>query len=139
VIVLDASAAVEWLLHTQQGLQVDERIFSGPETFHAPHLIDVEVTLTLRRLAGSGTISVSRAEEALEDLLDLRMTRYSHGVLLRRIWELRNNFTAYDAVYVALAEVLEATLITCDGKLALSPGHHANIEVIQAPVFRLSR
>jgi predicted nucleic acid-binding protein len=130
VIVLDASAAVEWLLHTQQGIRVDERISSRPETFHAPHLIDVEVTQALRRLARSDTISFPRAEQALDDFLDLRITRYSHGLLLPRTWELRDNLTSYDAVYVALAEVLEATLVTCDAKLASSLGHHAKIEVV---------
>jgi len=73
---------------------------------------------------------VSRAEEALQDLLDLRVSRHPHGLFLWRAWELRDNLTAYDAIYVALAEALDATLLTCDGKLALAPGHHARVEVI---------
>ena len=73
---------------------------------------------------------MSRAEEALQDLLDVRLRRYPHVLFLRRVWELRDNLTAYDALYVALAEMLDATLLTRDGKLALAPGHHAHIEVI---------
>ena len=97
---------------------------------HAPHLLDVEVTQVLRRHAAQGAIAASRAEEALQDLLDLRLRRYPHRFFLRRVWELRDNLTAYDALYVALAEALDATLLTCDGKLALAPGHHARVEVI---------
>jgi predicted nucleic acid-binding protein len=130
VIVLDASAAVEWLLQTQSGKRVGRRIFSQRETLHAPHLLDVEVTQVLRRYVASGAIALSRAEEALQDMLDLRLQRYSHVLLLGRTWELRDNLTAYDAVYVALAEALDATLLTCDGKIASAPGHYARVEVI---------
>jgi predicted nucleic acid-binding protein len=130
VIVLDASSAIEWLLQTQTGNLVGRWIFSSRETLHAPHLLDVEVAQVLRRHVAAGAIAVSRAEVALQDLLDLRVHRYSHGLLLRRVWELRDNLTAYDALYVALAEALDATLLTCDGKLALAPGHHAHVEVM---------
>jgi predicted nucleic acid-binding protein len=130
VIVLDASAAVEWLLQTSTGARVAGRILSSRETLHAPHLLDVEVIQVLRRHAAQGAIAASRAEEALQDLLDLRLRRYPHRFFLRRVWELRDNLTAYDALYVALAEALDATLLTCDGKLALAPGHHARVEVI---------
>jgi predicted nucleic acid-binding protein len=130
VIVLDASAAVAWLLQTSMGARVAHRILSSRETLHAPHLLDVEVTQVFRRQVAHGAITTSRAEEALQDLLDLRVSRYPHGLFLRRVWELRGNLTAYDALYVALAEALDATLLTCDGKLALAPGHHARVEVI---------
>jgi predicted nucleic acid-binding protein len=130
VIVLDASAAVEWLLQTSTGVRVARRILSSRETLHAPHLIDVEVTQVFRRQVAQGAITASRAEEALQDLLDLRLRRYPHGFFLRRVWELRDNLTAYDALYIALTEVLDATLLTRDGKLALAPGHHARVEVI---------
>jgi predicted nucleic acid-binding protein len=130
VIVLDASAAVELLLLRPKGVQVIKQISRSRESLHAPHLLDVEVTHVLRRYVAIGALTLSRAEEALQDLLDLRITRYSHSLLLHRTWELRNNFSTYDAVYVALAEVLEATLITCDAKLASAPGHHANIKVM---------
>jgi predicted nucleic acid-binding protein len=130
VIVLDASAAVEWLLQTWTGARVAQRILSSGETLHAPHLLDVEVTQVFRRHVLQGAVTASRAEEALQDLLDLRVSRHPPGLFLWRVWELRDNLTAYDAVYVALAEALDATLLTCDGKLALAPGHHARVEVI---------
>jgi predicted nucleic acid-binding protein len=130
VIVLDASAAVEWLLQTSKGGRAARRIFSRGETLHAPHLLDVEVTQVFRRQVAQGDLTASRAEEALQDLLDLRVSRYPHVLFLERVWELRGNLTAYDALYVALAETLDATLLTCDGKLALAPGHHARVEVI---------
>ena len=97
---------------------------------HAPHLLDVEVTQAFRRYVAGGTMSTSRAQEALKDLMDLRIRRYPHVLFLPRIWELRDNLTAYDALYVALAEVLNATLVTCDGKLALAPGNFARVEAI---------
>jgi len=101
MIVLDASAAVDWLLQTSAGLSIEKRIYSRNETLHAPHLLDLEVTQVLRRLALQGVVSVYRAEQAVRDLLDLRITRYAHSVLLLRIWQLRHNFSAYDAAYTA--------------------------------------
>ena len=129
MIVLDASAAVEWLLQTPRGLRVGQRIFAPAESLHAPHLLDVEVAQVLRRYVAVHGLSLSRAEEALQDLMDLRVRRYPHTPLLRRIWALRNNLTSYDALYIALAEALPATLLTCDSKLAASPGG-ARVEVI---------
>lgn len=130
MIVLDASAAIEWLLRTPRGSRVEARIFSREVSLHAPHLLDVEVAQILRRYAATGVITVLRGQEALQDLLDLVLTRYPHDVLLWRAWELRENLTAYDAVYVALAEALGAPLVTCDGKIAAAPGHSARVEVI---------
>jgi len=95
-----------------------------------PHLLDVEVVQVLRRQVRDGMLSSMRADEALDDLDDLPLTWHGHGALLRRIWELRHNLTAYDATYVALAEALDATLLTCDGQIASTPGHHARIDVI---------
>ncbi|MGO9604250.1 MAG: type II toxin-antitoxin system VapC family toxin [Candidatus Binataceae bacterium] len=130
MIVLDASAAVEWLLQTPTGARVEARIFSGTESLHAPHLIDIEVTQVLRRYSATGAITASRGRDALQDLLDLSLTRYPHDVLLPRVWELRNNLTAYDAAYVALAEALGAPLVTCDGKIASASRHRARVEII---------
>ena len=129
MIVLDTSAAVDWLLHTPAGFQIEKRIYSRSESLHAPHLIDVEVAQVLRRLAREGTVSRDRAGEAVQDLLDLRLARYPHSVLLPRIWQLRNNLSAYDAAYVALAEQLDATLITRDSGISSAPGHSASIEL----------
>jgi|ERR1700722_4079200 len=129
MIVLDASAAVDWLLQTSAGQIVEKRIYSRDETLHAPHLLDLEVTQVLRRLASQGAVSAHRADEALRDLLDLRVTRYPHIVLLPRIWQLRHNFSAYDASYIVLAEKLGAVLLTRDARLASGPGHAASIEL----------
>jgi len=129
VIVLDASAAIDWLLQTPGGQRVEQRIYSRNESLHAPHLLDVEVTHVLRRLQREGTISDRRAGEAVKDLIDLRITRYPHVVLLPRIWRHRHNLSAYDAAYVALAEELGAPLVTRDSRLAGASGHAARIEL----------
>jgi predicted nucleic acid-binding protein len=129
VIVLDASAAVEWLLQTSAGRQIESRIYARGESLHAPHLLDLEVTQVLRRLVREATVSAQRADQAINDLSDLRVTRYPHFLLLPRIWRLRHNFSAYDAAYIALAENLRATLLTRDGRLAAASGHSINIEL----------
>lgn len=130
MIVLDASAAIEWLLQTATGARVEARIFSRAVTVHAPHLLDVEIAQVLRRYVATGILTASRGRQALEDLIDLPLTRYPHEPLLERIWALRNNLTAYDAAYVALAEALDAPLVTCDGRLASAAGHYAAVEVV---------
>ena len=129
MIVLDASAAVDWLLQTPAGRRIENRIYSRSETLHAPHLIDIEVCQVLRRLARQGAVPADRADEAVADLLDLRIARYPHAVLMPRIWQLRHNLSAYDAAYIALAEDLGAALLTCDQKLGSAPGHGAVVEV----------
>jgi predicted nucleic acid-binding protein len=129
VIVLDASSVVDWLLQTLAGQRIEKRIYTGNESLHAPHLLDLEVTQVLRRLVREGTVSVHRAEEAIRDLLDLRITRYPHFLLLSEIWQRRHNFSAYDAAYVVLAEQLSATLLTRDGRLASASGHRAVVEL----------
>ena len=129
MIVLDASAAIEWLLQSPAGVRVDKRIFSVSQSLHAPHLLDVEVAQVLRRYVREKTISEQRGEEALEDLGDLLLNRYPHDFLLPRVWKLRATLTAYDAVYIALAEVLDAPLLTCDNKIASASGHNASIVV----------
>ena len=129
MIVVDASAAVDWLLQTAAGRRIEERIFAHRETLHAPHLLDLEVTQVLRRLAQQGALARSRADEAIRDLLDMRLTRYPHSVLLPRIWQLRHNYSAYDAAYIALAESLRAPLITRDARLASASTSAANTEL----------
>lgn len=130
MIVLDASAAIDWLVQAAAAPRIEARIFSRNQTLHAPELLDLEVAQVLRRLVQEGTLSPSRAEAAIQDLLDLRITRYPHFVLLPRIWQLRQNLSAYDAAYVVLAEKLGATLLTRDARLASAAGHRANVEVI---------
>lgn len=129
MIVLDASAAIDWLLQTPAGQQIEQRIYSAGESLHAPHLIDIEIAQVLRRLVRENTVSERRAEEAIADLLDLRITRYPHSVLLPRIWELRHDLSAYDAAYVVLAEILSAPLITRDSRLASTPSHAVKVEL----------
>jgi predicted nucleic acid-binding protein len=130
VIVLDASAAVDWLVQTAAAQRIESRIFSRNQSLHAPELLDLEVAQVLRRLVREGELSASRAEAAIQDLLDLRITRYPHFVFLPRIWQLRHNLSAYDAAYVVLAEKLGATLLTRDARLASAAGHAAIIEVV---------
>jgi predicted nucleic acid-binding protein len=130
VIVLDASAALELVLVSANGEVVTRRIADAEESLHAPHLLLVEATQALRRLVRTGTISEVRASEALDDLANLDSEYYEHEPLLGRIWQLRDNLTAYDASYVALAEALDAPLLTFDEKLANAPGNHATIELL---------
>lgn len=129
MIVLDASAAVDWLLRTSAGQRIEERIYGRRETLHSVHLLDVELAQVLRRMARDGTVAPRRAEEAVEDLAALRIVRYAPVLLLPRIWRLRHNLSAYDAAYVALAEKLQAPLITRDRRIAAAPGHGASVEV----------
>ncbi len=133
MIVLDASAAIEWLLQTSKAPAIEARLFgrsAEPSRWHAPHLLDLEIAQVLRKQVAKGAMSDARGHEALQDFLDLPLARYPHDFLLPRVWELRQKLTAYDAVYVALAEALGASLVTCDAKIATAPGHHAKVDVV---------
>jgi predicted nucleic acid-binding protein len=130
VIVLDASVALEVVLRTPAGLAVEERLFDPSESLHAPHLFDLEVAQVLRRYARSGEMTVARCREALDDLAGLPLTRYPHDILMPRVWQLRDNLSAYDAVYVALAEALGAAFLTRDRRLASPRVHRATVEVV---------
>jgi predicted nucleic acid-binding protein len=130
VIVVDASAVLEFLLQTPRGVRVEARLFREEDEFHAPHLLDVEVVQGLRRLVRTGEVSSGRAEEAMADLSDVVLHRHAHLDLLDRAWKLRENITVYDAMYIALAEAIAAPIVTCDRPLAKAPGHRARIEVI---------
>lgn len=129
MIVLDASAAVDWLLQTPTGQRIEKRIFSHGESLHAPHILDLEVAQVLRRLVREGIVSTHRADEAIRDLIDFRVVRYPHWPMLNHIWRYRHNLSAYDAAYVVLAETLGAALITRDARLASAPGHAAKVEL----------
>jgi predicted nucleic acid-binding protein len=108
-----------------------ERALIAEERLHAPHLIDMEITQALRRLVLRQDIRPERAEHALEDLEQVLIERHAHQPLLQRIWELRDAMTAYDGVYIALAEALAVPLLTCDAKLARAHGHRAAVELVQ--------
>lgn len=129
--VVDASAMVEMLLGTVVGGSCRERLLRDGEDLCAPHLMDVEVAQVLRRFAMMREITPDRGAEALADLEDLSVTRYPHGPLLGRAWDLRGSASVYDAVYLALAEALEAPLVTCDERIARVHGHRVPVEVLR--------
>jgi len=130
VIVLDASAIIELLLGTPRGLRVADALDDNTHAVHVPHLADVEVAHVLRRLVAEKVIDGRTGGEAVEELQNLPLVRHGHDAMLDRIWSLRGNLTAYDAAYVVLAEVLGATLMTCDRRLARSTAHSARVEVV---------
>jgi predicted nucleic acid-binding protein len=125
MIVLDASVVVELLTNGILANSIRNDLSKHDESFIVPHLIDVEVTSALRRLVAGQRIDSHRSREFLAGLAALPAERYSHAPLIGRIWELRNNFTAYDAAYIALAEATDSVLYTCDEKLR--KGHRARI------------
>ena len=126
MIVVDASAKVEVLAGTASAL-VARLVFDPAQSLHAPHLLDVEIAQVLRRWCARGLVDPVRAEEALADLAALPLRRHAQDVLWPRVWSLRHNLTAYDATYVALAELLEAPLLTLDRRLATAAGHRAQV------------
>jgi predicted nucleic acid-binding protein len=130
LIVIDASAVLELVLRTDRGKKVESRALLSEESLHAPHLLDVEVTQALRRLVQLKEITAVRAKQALDDHAAVHIRRANHKDMLERVWELRHCVTAYDATYVALAEILDAPLLTCDAKLARSHGHRATVELL---------
>lgn len=132
MIVLDASVVVSILLDPGPDAEpIRGRIERPGESVHVPHLLDVEVLNVLRRQTLHGILPKERGATAVQDLENIKMTRYPHATLLGRIWELRENVTAYDATYVALAEALGAPLITRDARLARAPGNDATTELYQ--------
>jgi predicted nucleic acid-binding protein len=130
LIVLDASSLLEFLLNTSTGRQVGARIADPGLVLHVPHLADIEVAQSLRRQVRSGAIAAAEGEEALVTLQRMDMVRHAHQPLLPMVWRMRENLTAYDAVYVALAEALDAVLLTCDARLARAPRVRARVEVL---------
>ena len=129
MFVLDASGAVELVLNTAAGKRIANRIDDPAESIHAPHLIDVEVAHVLRRYALLGVLSAARCEQALGQWRELDVERYSHGLFLDRMWQLRHNVSAYNAAYVALTEALSTVLVTGDGRLQRAPGLAIRIEL----------
>lgn len=129
MIVVDASVIVTALADDgPDGDQARERLRG--ERLTAPHVIDLEVVSAWRRLTAGGELDERRARLALDDLQALRIERVRHGPLLDRCWELRDNITIYDAAYVALAELLDVTLVTTDSKLSKAPGARCEVEVL---------
>ncbi len=125
MIVLDASVVVELLTNGTLAESLRCELAGSEESFLVPHLLDVEVASALRNLAAGRRIDARRSKDFLAGLEALPAERYSHTPLLGRIWELRHNFTAYDAAYIALAEATGSVLYTCDEKLSM--GHRARV------------
>lgn len=130
MIVVDASVVLDILLRSADASLLEDRVLDPTEVVNAPHLIDVESAHVLRRYAALGELSNERGREALADLADLPIERFGHTLLLPKIWQLRNNVTAYDAAYIALAEALSCPLLTRDERLANAPCHNVSVELI---------
>ena len=127
MIVLDASVVVELLTNGTLADSIRNELARRDESFLVPHLADVEVVSAIRRLVAGQRIDLHRSGQFLAALAALPAERYSHTPLIGRIWELRHNFTAYDATYIALAEATNSVLYTCDEKLRI--GHRAKVVV----------
>jgi predicted nucleic acid-binding protein len=126
LIVLDAGAAVAYLVVEPAGSWVEDQIRRARVVL-APHLLDFEVASALRGLVRRRELTGRRAQRALLDLSDLRLIRHSARDLLPRIWSRRESLSAYDASYIALAELLAIPLVTTDARLARAQGHSAEI------------
>ena len=119
ILVVDASAAVEYLLQTSIGLRAAPLLDAADVA--APELLDAEVLAVLRRKVLTGQLAEERATEAVTDLRDWPLERLGHRQLLEGAWHLRGHVTAYDALYVAAARARRAALVTADGPLARAP------------------
>ncbi|MBD0253615.1 MAG: type II toxin-antitoxin system VapC family toxin [Rubrobacter sp.] len=130
MIVLDASAVIAVLVGQGQVAElIRQKIEIPDQSLHVPHVMDLEVLHALRRQILLGTLSRERSSEALDDLKNITFVRYPHATFVDRIWSLKDNLTAYDAAYIALAEALDAPLVTMDANLARAPGSRAVVEV----------
>jgi predicted nucleic acid-binding protein len=136
MLVVAASAIVDLLLVRSNAGGIGRHLADHSFDLHAPHLIDVEVVSALRRVVASGEASDARGRDAVADLLDLPIERYAHDALLPRVWQLRENLSAYDATYVALAEALAdepVPLLTADDRLARALPEHTHVPIVGVP------
>ena len=131
MIVLDASATIEWLLRDQRLAPLVDDVLLDADSVHVPHVWMLEVVQVLRRHEAADRLPPGVAATALVHAQDLPAVRHGHDELVPRIWQLRHNLTAYDAAYVALAEVLDATLVTTDTALANAPGNRARTQLLR--------
>jgi predicted nucleic acid-binding protein len=131
MLVVDTSAVIAALVGRPPDRRLVDRL-SVDGDLQAPHLLDVELLHGLRRLVMDGQLSEDRAADARDDFADLAIARYDHVALADRAWELRHNLSAYDATFVALAELLAVPLVTCDARLASAPGNRVAVELYEA-------
>jgi len=129
LIVVDASVIAAALADDDEDGERARSRLQG-ERLTAPEVLDLEVVSVIRKAFASGALSRRRAGLALADLIDLELERISHRQILARIWELHENLTPYDAAYVALAETINATLVTADRRLSRAPGPRCTIEYL---------
>ena len=109
---------------------MEARLFAPRQTWHAPHLLDIELAQVIRRYVARGEIAAARGRAALADLALFSLHRYPHDVLLPRVWELRHNLTVYDARLCRAGRALDAPLLTRDQRLAGAPGHLVWVELV---------
>lgn len=128
MLVVDTSAILAALAAPDADPQLVARLADDGD-LHGPHLIDTEMLHALRRMTMTAEIGDDRAADVRTDFAELTIVRYPHEPLNNRVWALRDNMTTYDATFVALAELLGVPLVTCDARLASSPGHAATIEL----------
>lgn len=128
--VVDATVLVEYLSNAENATLARERIGHHGWQLWAPQLVDAEVGHALRRLVRCDKLEAGAAEEALDELIMMELERVEHAQLLPRAWELRDNLSFYDALYVALAEAIGQPLITFDSRIAKAPGLEVEIEVL---------
>lgn len=128
MLVVDSSAVIEALAVKRRDRELVERLAAATE-LHAPHLLDAEILHVLRTLVTAGELSPERAEDVLDDYAALRIRRHPHEPLAERAWELRRQLTTCDGIFVALAEKLEAPLVTCDARLASASGRTVQVEL----------
>lgn len=129
MIVVDASCLFETVVDSPRSERLRARLAADPD-HAAPHIVDIEVFSLIRRDHLEGTLDSTAAALAVDDLRSWPGERYGHRGLLARAWELRHSVRGWDAAYVALAEALDATLVTLDGRLARASGPTCPIEVM---------
>jgi predicted nucleic acid-binding protein len=130
VIVLDASAVVDLVVEPRAVTRAIRARLQADPDIHVPHLVDAEVTNALRRKLLSGQLDPLRARRAIRRLTTMHLVRWQQTQLLGRALALRDQLSAYDAIYVAMAEATGATLVTRDARLARSTGHRARVELV---------
>jgi predicted nucleic acid-binding protein len=130
LIIVDASVVVDLLIKPPAQVAHIKARLADERIGHVPHLLDVEVTHALRRLLLAGRLTDLSARRALRDLAVMGLKRWPHRALLGRALALRDQLTAYDAIYVVMAEVTGATLVTRDARIARATGHQARVELV---------